>query len=144
VGLRPSWRTYRTSFAITATWAVTVFCFNRVANTNYGYLNAKPDGPSTLDLLGGWPSYLLPEVAAVAASWAFITLPWVRDVHRVTRRPSRAVRMARAVSDPVAGHRTASLATLPRIGFSPGWDGRPSGQLAGTYRRMLSMTAEPS
>jgi uncharacterized membrane protein YwaF len=59
--LRPSWRTYRTSVATTATWAVTVFCFNRVANTNFRYLNAKADGPSVLDLLGGWPSYLAAE-----------------------------------------------------------------------------------
>jgi hypothetical integral membrane protein (TIGR02206 family) len=89
MGLRPTWRTYRTSFAITATWAVAVFCFNRVASTNYGYLNAKPDGPSTLDLLGGWPSYLLPEVVAVAAIWALITLPWVGGVRRMTRRQDR-------------------------------------------------------
>ena len=76
VGLSPTWRTYRTSLAATATWAVTVICFNRAADTNYGYLNAKPDGPSTLDLLGDWPTYLLSETVVVATVWAVITLPW--------------------------------------------------------------------
>lgn len=117
VGHRPSWRTYRTSFALTATWAGAVFCFNRVADTNYGYLNAKPDGPSILDLLGGWPSYLLPEFVVVAAVWALITLPWVapgtggapRAVSRFqyharvcaasVQRPPQPARRSQAIAD---------------------------------------------
>ena len=114
VGHKPSWPTYRTSFAITATWAAAVFCFNRVANTNYGYLNAKPHGPSILDLLGGWPSYLLPEVVAVAAVWALITLPWVGDGHRPIRRDRRD--SPRSACSAVRRHRSV------RYGSRTVWD----------------------
>jgi hypothetical integral membrane protein (TIGR02206 family) len=91
VGLAPTWRTYRTSLAVTATWAVTVICFNQAADTNYGYLNAKPDGPSTLDLLGDWPTYLPYEVVIVATIWALITLPWAKT-HEETTGPSEPPR----------------------------------------------------
>jgi hypothetical protein len=47
---------------------VTVFAFNVVVGTNYGYLNAKPSAASALDLLGPWPWYLLAEVVIVAPS----------------------------------------------------------------------------
>jgi hypothetical integral membrane protein (TIGR02206 family) len=76
LGLGPSWRTYRIAVVVTAIWAVTVFTFNVVAGTNYGYLNGKPSAASALDLLGPWPWYLLAEVAIVAVFWALITLPW--------------------------------------------------------------------
>lgn len=78
LGLRPSWRSYRISLAVTAVWALTVFAFNVAVDTNYGYLNAKPSAASALDLLGPWPWYLLAEVVIVSAFWALITLPWAR------------------------------------------------------------------
>lgn len=78
LGLGPTWRTYRTSVAITAVWAATVFGFNLVAGTNYGYLNAKPGVASALDLLPEWPWYVLGEVVIIAALWALMTWPWVR------------------------------------------------------------------
>lgn len=77
LGLTPDWRTYRTSMAATSVWAVTVFAFNLVADTNYGYLNAKPSAASILDLLGDWPWYVLAEIAIVAVVWALATWPWV-------------------------------------------------------------------
>jgi len=76
--LSPTWRTYRTAVAITATWALTVYTFNVAAGTNYGYLNAKPAAASALDLLGPWPWYVLNEILVVAALWALITWPWTR------------------------------------------------------------------
>ena len=77
MGLTPDWRTYRTSLLLTAGWAATVFGFNLVAGTNYGYLNAKPATASILDLLGEWPWYVLAEIGIVAAVWALVTWPWV-------------------------------------------------------------------
>jgi hypothetical integral membrane protein (TIGR02206 family) len=77
VGLAPSWHTYRTSLLITAAWAVTIFTFNVAVGTNYGFLNAKPNAASILDLLGEWPTYLLAEVVIVTAVWALATWPWV-------------------------------------------------------------------
>ena len=41
LGLSPRWRDYATTVATTAGWAVSVYAFNVVAGTNYGFLNAE-------------------------------------------------------------------------------------------------------
>ncbi len=87
VGLRPDWRSYRIAVAVTIGWAVVMFAFNRLAGTNYGFLNTKPVVWSLLDVLGPWPWYLLSALVLGAAAWALITWPWVR--HQV-RRDARA------------------------------------------------------
>ena len=76
LGLRPDWRSFRTAVAFTLGWAVAVLCFNVMAGTNYGFLNAKPVNASALDLMGPWPWYLMVELVAVLAPWAVITWPW--------------------------------------------------------------------
>lgn len=76
LGLRPTWRSYRQALAATVAWALFVFVINRLLGTNYGYLNGKPGGASLLDLMGGWPWYLLVALAVLAAVWALITWPW--------------------------------------------------------------------
>ncbi len=91
LGLGPDWRSYRLSLAVTAAWAVTVFVFNVVVGTNYGYLNAKPTAASALDVLGPWPWYVLNEILIVAVFWALITWPWARRARAggaVPRRPA--------------------------------------------------------
>ncbi|HEU4512538.1 MAG TPA: TIGR02206 family membrane protein [Nocardioidaceae bacterium] len=88
LGLTPDWRTYRTSMALTALWAFTVFFFNLAAGTNYGYLNAKPKAASILDLLGEWPWYVLGAAGVVAVAWALATWPWVALAARAGRRRS--------------------------------------------------------
>jgi hypothetical integral membrane protein (TIGR02206 family) len=85
--LTPDWRGYRVAMLVTTVWAVCVFCFNLAAGTNYGYLNAKPQSASILDLLGPWPWYVLAEIGIVAAFWALITWPWVPRAAR--RRGAR-------------------------------------------------------
>jgi hypothetical integral membrane protein (TIGR02206 family) len=87
VGLRPDWQRYRVAVGATICWGVAMFVLNRIAGTNYGFLNAKPAAASLLDLLGPWPWYLLSEVFLGAAAWALITWPWVR---RPSRSPARA------------------------------------------------------
>jgi hypothetical integral membrane protein (TIGR02206 family) len=79
-GLRllPTWATYRRTVVITAVWAAAVMVYNVAADTNYGYLNAKPASASALDLLGPWPFYVLAEIAIIVAVWALITWPWTR------------------------------------------------------------------
>lgn len=84
LGLRPTWRDYRITVAITLVWFVGAFVFNTIADTNYGYVNAKPKGASLLDYLGPWPLYLVTEVVVVAAVWALMMLAWGR------RSPSSA------------------------------------------------------
>lgn len=79
-GLRlpPDWRGYRFTVAVTACWAAATLAFNELAGTNYGFLNAKPETGSILDLLGPWPWYLVPEVALLLVVWALMTAPWQR------------------------------------------------------------------
>jgi hypothetical integral membrane protein (TIGR02206 family) len=88
LGLRllPTWATYRLTVAITAVWAMSVMVYNAVADTNYGYLNGKPDSASALDLLGPWPFYVLAEIVIIIAVWALITWPWARRSHHLQRR----------------------------------------------------------
>ena len=77
LGLRPTWRLYGFTVAVTASWAVVVYLVNVAAATNYGYLNAKPRSASLLDLMGPWPVYVVVEIAVVAIGWALLlTLPW--------------------------------------------------------------------
>jgi hypothetical integral membrane protein (TIGR02206 family) len=78
LGLRPTWRSYRLALAVTVGWAAIVFAINHALGTNYGYLNGKPGGASLLDLMGGWPWYLVAVLALLAAVWALITWPWTR------------------------------------------------------------------
>lgn len=78
VGLRPDWRSYRVAILVTLGWGVTMFGFNQLAGTNYGFLTAKPLAASLLDVLGPWPWYLLSEAILGATAWAMITWPWVR------------------------------------------------------------------
>jgi hypothetical integral membrane protein (TIGR02206 family) len=78
LGLRPDWAAFRAAATVTVSWSVVVFCINAVAGTNYGFLNAKPDNPSLLDLMGPWPWYLGIELVVVLSVWALITWPWAR------------------------------------------------------------------
>ena len=77
-GIHPDWRRYRLAVAVTALWAVSVFCLNVALGSNYGYVNGKPGAATALDLLGPWPWYVLAEVAIISAIWALMTWPWVR------------------------------------------------------------------
>lgn len=78
LGLRPDWAAFRIAVTVTIGRAVVVLCFNTVAGTNYGFLNAKPANPSVLDLMGPWPWYLVVELLAVIVLWTLITWPLTR------------------------------------------------------------------
>ncbi len=82
-GSRPGWRDYRLAVVVTGAWAVTVMVFNGITGENYGYLNRKPAGTSILDLLPGWPVYVVIEVLLVLAVWALITWAFNRRGSRV-------------------------------------------------------------
>jgi hypothetical integral membrane protein (TIGR02206 family) len=87
-GMRPTWRSYRFTVAITLGWAVFTLVFNFLAGTNYGYLNHKPPVASVLDFLGPWPVYLLVEITLVVLVWALMTWPWERARRRPNAAPS--------------------------------------------------------
>ena len=77
-GMRPDWRSYRLAIMVSVAWAAVTFTFNRIAGTNYGFLNGKPSTSSLLDVLGPWPVYIGVAAALVFLVWALMTWPWVR------------------------------------------------------------------
>jgi hypothetical integral membrane protein (TIGR02206 family) len=79
VGLQPAWNDYRRTLAATLVWGVSVFTFNRLAGTNYGYLNHKPPMASALDFLGPYPIYLVSELLLATIIWSLMTWAWTRD-----------------------------------------------------------------
>lgn len=86
LGLRPTWRLYRTTVATVLVWAVVAYTFNVILGTNYGYLVDTPASATPLDLLGPWPWYVLGALAFVLAIWAVVfTLPWTRGQTRPRR-----------------------------------------------------------
>lgn len=74
----PTWDGFRFTVGLTAIWAAAVMVFNAATDTNYGYLNEKPDTASLLDVLGPWPLYVVIEVGILIGVWALMTWPWVR------------------------------------------------------------------
>ena len=77
-GMRPDWRDFRLAVIVTAVWATVTFTFNRIAGTDFGFLNRKPSTASLLDVLGPWPLYLFIAAALVSLVWALMTWPWER------------------------------------------------------------------
>lgn len=82
LGYRPTWRGYVFAFAATLGWAVVAMTVNAITGANYGYLAHAPAGASILDLLGGWPVYLVWEAVLVAAVWALMTWACVLSSRR--------------------------------------------------------------
>lgn len=79
----PDWDGFRFAVIVTAIWAVLVMIFNALTDTNYGYLNGKPETASLLDVLGPWPLYVVIEIAIIIGVWALMTWPWQRSLSRV-------------------------------------------------------------
>jgi hypothetical integral membrane protein (TIGR02206 family) len=76
--MRPRWRSYRFVVVVTVVWAAVTFVFNRIAGTDYGFLNGKPATASLLDVLGPWPLYVLTAATLILIVWALMTWPWER------------------------------------------------------------------
>lgn len=73
---RITWRAYLASFAALVAWAAVAGTTNALTGANYGYLAYAPAGPSLLDVMGGWPTYLAVEGVVILVVWALMTLPW--------------------------------------------------------------------
>jgi hypothetical integral membrane protein (TIGR02206 family) len=86
VGLRPNWRGYWFAAVVTVAWGAAMLGFNAWAGSNYGFVSRKPENPSLLDVMGGWPWYLGVEVAVALAAWALLTWPWTRTAGRSAQR----------------------------------------------------------
>ena len=74
--LTPRWRDYVGTVAMTAAWALVVYVFDVLTDTNYGFLVEKPSSGTILDLLGPWPVYVVAEIALIAGVWALMTWAW--------------------------------------------------------------------
>ena len=87
LGYRLTWRAYAGAFASLLVWAAAAALVNTMTGSNYGYLSHAPVGPSLLDIMGGWPTYLLVEAVAILSVWALMTLPW-ELAHRRSPAPT--------------------------------------------------------
>ena len=87
VGLRPTWRLYWLTLASTAAYAVVIHLFNRMAGTNYMFLNGKPEAATLLDYLGPYPLYVLVGVALALLVWGAMTWPWYWSGASTTAAP---------------------------------------------------------
>src|SRR5262245_56739047 len=77
LGMRPTWRLYRTTVLAVLAWAAVAYSFNVAMGTNYGYLVRTPSAATLLDLFGPWPWYVLAAMVVLMAVWALVfTLPW--------------------------------------------------------------------
>jgi hypothetical integral membrane protein (TIGR02206 family) len=82
-GMRPQWRSYRITIAVTVVWAAVTLAFNGIAGTNYGFLNRKPATATLLDVLGPWPVYVLTAATLILIVWFLMTWPWERARRRL-------------------------------------------------------------
>lgn len=79
MGHRPRWSWLRVTAGWSAGWMGVTMLVNAVTDSNYGYLNGLPPGPSLLDHLGPWPWYLVTGLGLLGVVWAVVmTWPWER------------------------------------------------------------------
>jgi hypothetical integral membrane protein (TIGR02206 family) len=74
-----------------AVYAMLVGGLNLLLGTNYGFLCAKPNTPSALDLMGPWPYYIasIAGVAGVAFTLLDAPFAWQRRRGRLTPEPGK-------------------------------------------------------
>ena len=74
--VRPSWRDYLLTVAVTAATAAAMTVFNIAFDTNYFFTgDFKPNNPTVLDLLGPWPLRIVWIVLIAVAIFTLMTLP---------------------------------------------------------------------
>jgi hypothetical integral membrane protein (TIGR02206 family) len=74
--LRPRPGSWRRAFILLNVYAATLGLFNKIFNTNYGYLCLKPAHPSLLDVFGRWPWYLVWSDLLALALFILLWLPF--------------------------------------------------------------------
>ena len=94
--------------ATTAAWAVVVYVFDVLTDTNYGFLVEKPSSGTILDLFGPWPVYVIVEIALIAGRVGADDLaldPAASTAERcrphLLAQPLRASGVAAVLGDPV-------------------------------------------
>ncbi|MEJ6791555.1 MAG: TIGR02206 family membrane protein [Lacinutrix sp.] len=74
--MRPSTKSMFKSFITLQMYAIVVFGINYILDSNYSYLNSKPNSASALDYFGDWPIYLLVMEAILIPYFFIIYLPF--------------------------------------------------------------------
>jgi hypothetical integral membrane protein (TIGR02206 family) len=83
--MRPKFKSVLKSFVALQAYALIMMGVNYVLNSNYSYLNRKPEVASVLDYLGEWPFYLLAMEALMLPYFLLIYLPFYLSNKRTTK-----------------------------------------------------------
>lgn len=78
-GLKPQPGAFRRVMLWSWAYMAVAFGLNCLLNTNYGYMNGKPENASLIDHLGPWPWYLLSLQGVAFLFYGLLLLPfWLR------------------------------------------------------------------
>jgi hypothetical integral membrane protein (TIGR02206 family) len=77
LGMRPRWRSVLHVWLWLQVYVVSTAAIDRLLDSNYGYLRAKPQQASLFDFLGPWPWYLASLEALSLVLFALCYLPFV-------------------------------------------------------------------
>jgi hypothetical integral membrane protein (TIGR02206 family) len=77
-GLTPQPGAFRRVMLWSWAYVAVAFGVNRLLNTNYGFMNGKPEAASLLDHLGPWPWYLLSLQGVAFIFFGLLLLPFRR------------------------------------------------------------------
>ena len=73
---RPSLKSVFKSFLVLQVYLVFIFFINRIFNSNYFYINGKPEVTTLLDSFGEWPYYILVGELVIIPFFLLIYLPF--------------------------------------------------------------------
>jgi hypothetical integral membrane protein (TIGR02206 family) len=82
-GVRPTFRNLVETFVGLNVYALLIFFVNRGLNSNYLYVNGKPQLASAMDLMPTWPYYILVLEAIVLVVFVLMYLPFRRSTASV-------------------------------------------------------------
>jgi hypothetical integral membrane protein (TIGR02206 family) len=76
LGWIPRPKAARRAYGWLLVYAVSIFGINSALGTNYGFIMAKPEGASLLDVLGDWPWYIFWTLLIAAGLFFLLELPF--------------------------------------------------------------------
>ncbi len=74
--IKPNLKSVFKSFLAFQAYFILLFIINKFLNSNYLYINSKPDGATALDYLGEWPYYILTVELFLIPYFLIIYLPF--------------------------------------------------------------------
>lgn len=82
LGWRPRAGAGRRAFCWLLLYACLAFLTNSILGTNFGFLMRKPTEPSLLDLMPGWPWYVLFMILVGAFIFLLLSLPFKKSAQK--------------------------------------------------------------